>query len=140
MSPKIFSATWAIALFEGWMNEGKENDNIQVCHRCGINYGMMNMISQENLSTRLLWIVNTIFDPPDDMDAEKLSALEDEFCDSIDHPGGAALLHYPAYWGLGDAPSAQEIVKEAISWKPRIVPTANCVSPFSLQETWLLCV
>lgn len=71
--------------------------------------------------SKLLHIVKTIFDPPDEIDADTLSEMEDEFCDSIDHPGGSALLHYPECWGLGESPTADQIVDEALNWKPRII-------------------
>lgn len=76
---------------------------------------------KENLQDRLLWIVNAMFDPPDDMDEGELSSLEDEFSDSIEHPAGAALLHYPETWGLGESPTANQIVSEALGWRPRVL-------------------
>jgi hypothetical protein len=79
---------------------------------------------------RLMWIVTTILNPPEDSDADELSELEDQFSESIEHPAGAALIHYPETWGLGDAPTADQIVNEALSWKPRSLPmTVQSVRP-----------
>jgi hypothetical protein len=70
---------------------------------------------------RLAWIVNTLLNPADNVDADELSAIEDEFSDSIEHPAGAALIHYPETWGMGESPSADQIVSEALSWTPQVL-------------------
>jgi hypothetical protein len=69
----------------------------------------------------LLGIVNTLTSPGDDATEEELEELIDKFVSGIPHPGGTDLLFYPENWGLPPNPTSEEIVKAALSWKPRVL-------------------
>ena len=63
--------------------------------------------------------------------------MEDEFCELINHPGGAALIHYPESWGLGDSPTPEQIVDAAINWRPEILTmTVKSVQPHYKLGGW----
>ena len=72
----------------------------------------------------LLRIVQTLTLPGPDVTGDQLEQLTDVFQDEISHPGGTDLLYYPDSWGLSANPSPQEIVKEALCWKPRVIAMA----------------
>ncbi len=58
---------------------------------------------------------------PSSMTEEQLGELVDDFESAIPHPAGTDLLYYPQYWGLGSSPTTEEIVHEALGWRPRIL-------------------
>jgi Colicin immunity protein / pyocin immunity protein len=65
-----------------------------------------------------------------DLTDEELDQLIEEFVDSIPHPGGTDLIYYPENWGVPPDASAEMIVTEALSWRPRIVAIrVNYVRP-----------
>ncbi len=69
----------------------------------------------------LLHIVQTMAAPGPDVSGDELERLADVFEASISHPGGNALLYYPDDWGLPPDASPEQIVKEALSWRPQIL-------------------
>jgi hypothetical protein len=69
----------------------------------------------------LVQTVEKLVEPQPDMTDEQLEQLIEKFVASIRHPAGTDLIYYPQQWGLPADASADRIVSEALSWRPRIV-------------------
>lgn len=67
----------------------------------------------------LIRLVGSLTDPR--TKPRQIETLAETFADNIPHPAGTDLLFYPENWGLSPTPSPEEIVSEALSWRPRIV-------------------
>ncbi len=69
----------------------------------------------------LVQMVEKLVSPPSHMTDRELEQSIETFVASISHPAGTDLIYYPEQWGLPADPSAEMIVNEALSWRPRIV-------------------
>ena len=72
-------------------------------------------------SRELVQTVEKLLQPQPKMTDDELHQLMDRFEASIRHPAGTDLIYYPQKWGVPTNASAEEIVNEALSWRPRIV-------------------
>jgi hypothetical protein len=96
----------------------------------------MNTMNEQEL----LRIVTTLLAPSAEVTADELEDLTDKFAGAIPHPGGTDLLHYPQNWGLPADPSPEEIVKEVLSWKPRVLSMTVTSIHRHLSRSDLFCV
>jgi hypothetical protein len=69
----------------------------------------------------LVQTVEKLVRPQPNMTDDELEQLIENFVASIRHPAGTDLIYYPQQWGLPADASADMIVSEALSWRPRIV-------------------
>jgi Colicin immunity protein / pyocin immunity protein len=69
----------------------------------------------------LVETVEKLLRPQPEMTDDELQQLMDRFVALIRHPAGTDLIYYPQQWGVPANASAEEIVNEALSWRPRIV-------------------
>lgn len=96
----------------------------RLSHHFGIR--LYNTMNEEQLAT----LVRQIIHPDKEMTLEEMDQMQDEFIDSIPHPGGSDLIFYPTNWGLASLASPEEIARAALSWRPRvIVVTISYVRP-----------
>jgi hypothetical protein len=65
--------------------------------------------------------VHTVTTNSEGVSVEKLLELRELFGKSISHPAGTSLLSYPDHWGLSRQATPEEIVREAVSWRPRVL-------------------
>jgi hypothetical protein len=79
------------------------------------------MMDADMAERELRQILEKLLRPQQNMTEDESDQLIEKFLASIRHPAGTDLLFDPHHWGLPFDASAEMIVHEALSWKPRIV-------------------